>query len=111
MLCKENNNMLTQGVIITFLDFTIILLLKPLGSQPQKFLVRPAFHTKIVLLECILKGRQRGRVVSASDSQSGSRGVRVPHWPLAGFVLNCPKFKSSATLVNSQLVASCQLGF
>ena len=26
-------------------------------------------------------------------------------------VLGCPVFKSSATLVNSQLVASCQLGF
>ena len=57
MLC---NNMLAQGVIITFLDFTIILLLKPLGSQSQKFLVWPAFHTKIVPLECILEGRQRG---------------------------------------------------
>ena len=109
MLCEDN--VLTQGVIITFLDFTIILFLKPLGSQPQKCLVGPAFHSKIVLLECILEGRQRGRVVSASDSQSGSRGVRVPRWPLAGFVLDCPKFKSSATLVNSQLVAFCQLGF
>ena len=30
---------------------------------------------------------------------------------LLGLCLDCPKFKSSATLVNSQLVASCQLGF
>ena len=37
--------------------------------------------------------------------------VRVPLWPLAGFVLGRPEFKSSATLVNSQLVASYQLGF
>ena len=37
--------------------------------------------------------------------------VRVPLWPLAGFVLGRLEFKSSATLVNSQLVASCQLGF
>ena len=37
--------------------------------------------------------------------------VRVPLWPLAGFVLSCPEFKSSATLVKSQLVASCQSGF
>ena len=36
--------------------------------------------------------------------------VRVPLWPLAGFVLGRPEFNSSATLVNSQLVASCQLG-
>ena len=37
--------------------------------------------------------------------------VRVPLWPLAGFVLCRPEFKFSATLVNSQLVAFCQLGF
>ena len=30
--------------------------------------------------------------------------VRVPLWPLAGVVLGYPDFKSSATLVNSQLV-------
>ena len=36
---------------------------------------------------------------------------RVPLWRLTGFVLGGPEFKSSATLVNSQLVASCQLGF
>ena len=37
--------------------------------------------------------------------------VRVLLWPLAGFVLGRLEFKSSATLVNSQLVASCQLEF
>ena len=37
--------------------------------------------------------------------------VRVPLWPLAGFVLGRPEFKFSATLVNSQLVAFCPLGF
>ena len=37
--------------------------------------------------------------------------VRVLLWPLAGFVLGHPEFKFSATLVNSQLVAFCQLGF
>ena len=31
--------------------------------------------------------------------------VRVPLWPLAGFGLVHPELKSSATLVNSQLVA------
>ena len=39
-------------------------------------------------------------------------GVRpAPSWPLTGFVLGRSKFKSSAMLVNSQLDASCQLGF
>ena len=37
--------------------------------------------------------------------------VRVLLWPLAGFLLGRPEFKFSATLVNSQLVAFCQLGF
>ena len=37
--------------------------------------------------------------------------VRVPLWPLAGFVLGRPEFKFSTTLVNSQLVAFCLLGF
>ena len=37
--------------------------------------------------------------------------VWVSLWPLAGFVHGRSKFKSLATLVNSQLVASCQLRF
>ena len=37
--------------------------------------------------------------------------VQVPLWLLAGFVFGRPEFKSSAMLVNSQLVASYQLGF
>ena len=36
--------------------------------------------------------------------------VQVQLWPLAGFLLGRLEFKSSATLVNSKLVASCQLG-
>ena len=49
-------------------------------------------------------------MVSASDSQSDGPRVRVPLWPLAGFVLGRPKLKYSAMLVNSQLVVSYQLG-
>ena len=55
-----------------------------------------------------LLGWQRGRVVSASDSRSW---VRVPLWPLAGFVRGRLEFKSLARLVNSQLVASCYIVF
>ena len=36
--------------------------------------------------------------------------VQVPPSPLAGFVLGRPKFKSSATLVNSQLVRLLPVG-
>ena len=49
-------------------------------------------------------GQRVGLVIPRSE-------VRVRLWPLAGFVLGLPEFKSSATLVNSQPVASCQLGF
>ena len=56
--------------------------------------------------------RQRCQVVSTLDSQSGgSRLESRPACSLAGFVFGCPKFKSLATLVNSGLVPSCQLGF
>ena len=37
--------------------------------------------------------------------------VQVPLWPLARFVLGHLEFKSLDTLVNIQLVPSCQLGF
>ena len=48
---------------------------------------------------------QRGQVVSASDSQSGGPGSESHSGhALAEFVLGRPKFRSLATLVNSQLV-------
>ena len=49
-----------------------------------------------------------GRVVSASNSQSGRSGFESCSGKF-GFVFGCPELKSSATLVNSQLVAFCQL--
>ena len=49
-----------------------------------------------------------GRVVSASDSQSGRSGFESRSGDF-GFVLGRPELKSSATLVNSQPVAFCQL--
>ena len=56
--------------------------------------------------------KHRGRVVSTRVGLAIRRSrVRVPLSPLAGFVLGRSKFKSLPTLVNSQLVASCQLGF
>ena len=51
--------------------------------------------------------RQHGRVVSMSDSQSAGPGCE----PLAGFVLGPPEFKFLSMLVNSHVVAFCQLGF
>ena len=50
-------------------------------------------------------------MVSASDSQSDGPVFEVPLWPLAGFVLGRPEFKSSVALVNGQLFVSYQLGF
>ena len=50
-------------------------------------------------------------MVSTSDWHSGGPGFESCSDHFAGFVLGCPEFRSLATLVNSQLVASSQLGF
>ena len=49
-------------------------------------------------------------MVSASDSQSRGFGFESRSGHLLDLFCR-PEFKSSASLVNSQLVASCQLGF
>ena len=48
---------------------------------------------------------------SARRTRNPAVCVLVPLWPLAGFVVGHPELKSLATLVNSQLIASYQLGF
>ena len=48
--------------------------------------------------------RQRGRVVSVSDSQSGCLGFESRSDHYLDLFLGSPEFKSSATLVNSKLV-------
>ena len=45
-----------------------------------------------------------------SVNQTRNPAVQALLWPLAGFVLSGPKLKSLATLVNSQLIASYQVG-
>ena len=52
-----------------------------------------------------------GRVVSASDTKSGSPRFESHSDHFAGFVLSRPEFKSSTTPGKSQLIASCQLFF
>ena len=49
--------------------------------------------------------RQRGRVVNVSDSQSGGPGFESRSGHYLNLFLGGPEFKSSATLVNSQLVS------
>ena len=51
-----------------------------------------------------LNSRQRGRMVNVSDSQSGGPGFKSRSGPYPDLFLGSPEFKSSATLVNSQLV-------
>ena len=56
--------------------------------------------------------RQHGQVVSASELAIQWSQVGVMLWPLTRFVLGFPEFKSFVMLVvNSQVVASCQLVF
>ena len=50
-------------------------------------------------------------MVSTSDWHSGGPGFESCSDHFAGFVLGRPEFRSLNTLVNSQLVASSQLGF
>ena len=54
--------------------------------------------------------RQRGRAVSASDSQSGGTGFESRSGHLLDLCSVVPSSNFSATLVNSQLVAFCQFG-
>ena len=85
---------------------TLGLISRRLGARPNTPIdERPLERLR---LTCQL-GRQRGRVVSASDLQSDGPGFKSSSGH--GFVFGRPEFKSSAMLVNSQLVASCQLGF
>ena len=54
--------------------------------------------------------RQRGRVVSVTDSQSSGPGVESRSDHYLNLFLGSPEFKSSATLVNSQQVCFRSVG-
>ena len=62
------------------------------------------------LLRIVRCRRQRGRVVSASDSQSSGPRFESRSDYYLGLFLGSPGFKSSATLANSQLVCLRPLG-
>ena len=66
---------------------------------------------KLSQLTKLEDAKGRGSVAEWSARRARIPFSRVPLWRLAGFVLGRPEFKSSATLVNSELVPSCQLGF
>ena len=51
--------------------------------------------------------RLRGQRVGLTIQQSP---IHILLWPLAGLVLGLPKFKSTATLLISQPVGSCEVG-
>ena len=53
---------------------------------------------------------QRGRIVSALDSQSSGPGFEFRSDHYLDLFLGSPEFKSSATLVNSQLVCLRPVG-
>ena len=71
----------------------------------------------IVLLLCQIsfdfrrwRGRQRSRVVSVSDSRSGVPGFESRSGYYLDLILGSPEVKSSATLVNSQLICLRPVG-
>lgn len=51
--------------------------------------------------------RLRGQRVELAIQQSQ---IHILLWPLAGLVLGLPEFKSTATLLISQPVGSCEVG-
>ena len=72
------------------------------------FLINYAVHTLtlngITSMEATwLRGQRVGLAIQQSQ-------IHIPLWPLAGFVLSLPEFKSTATLLISQPVASCEVG-
>ena len=74
-------------------------------NKPRRYCLRYMNNSTFIYQEAAWPSGQRvGLAIRRSR-------VRVPLWPLAGFVLGRPEFISSATLVNSQLAASCQLGY
>ena len=82
------------------------------GDQEDDFEEHSLSHIyTLTLNEVAATGRQRGRVVSALDSKSLGPRFESASGHLLDSVLGLPEFKSSATLVNSQPVASRQLGF
>ena len=62
-------------------------------------------------MELLIKRRQRGQLVSTLGSQSGGPRFEPCSDHQLDLFLSGPEFNSSVTLVNSQLVASCQLEF
>ena len=65
---------------------------------------------KIARVQLHLLGRQGGRVVSVSDSQSSGPGFKSRSDHYLDLFLGSPEFKSSAMLVNSQLVCLRPVG-
>ena len=68
----------------------------------------------ILMCICCLQNCNQGDSVakwSARQVTICQSWVRVPLWQIAGFVPGRPELKSSASVVNSQLVASCHFRF
>ena len=74
---------------------------------PQSFKVR--WYPHKITGSSHLKEAAQPSVVSASDSQSGFPGFESRSGHLVDLLSVVTEFKSSATLVNSQLIGSCQL--
>ena len=79
-----------------------------LGCKLSNFLLFKLFYCALTLPYSNEAGWPSGQRIRLAILQFW---VQVLLWPLPGFVPSCPELKSLATLVNSLLVASCQLGF
>ena len=102
-------NSLTNSTLVTsviaFEENSCVITLSKSVRESFAFWFGEEKYLSIILKEAACPIGQRVWLVIPRSQ------VRVPLRPLAGFVLCRPEFKSSATLVNSHLVPSCQLRF
>ena len=118
---KFNIDMLWFNFILrsSFIFLCSKLIIIQFQTQKQR-IIESILACKYILLSLLLTNRTvwtKEKIEQAGPSDQcitlaiWHSWVRVLLWLLTGFVLGCPKFKSSATFVNSQLFTSYQGGF
>ena len=90
-----------------FEDFALMKALSDIIQSVNKSTGMNSLQLLPFSLPSFLK-RQRAKWSTLASRRSW---LRVPLWPPAGFVLAYLEFRYKATIVNSQPLASCQVGF
>lgn len=98
------------------LYWTVFDFLSPFGCDQNQYLKNESVNMVMQIKQQFIMLMdayrwQCGWAVSVSDLYNDCFFVWVPLCPLNYLFLSCPEFKASPTLVNRQLITSCQLGF